>query len=297
MLSNLLFQIKGAIQNENIIIKAEKEEKLKVKGLENEIHTDTNKLIKGDKVLVELFNTHYINIVEKISGLAPNCIGNLENPNKDKSTVLDIINKYKDHPSVTKIKELGINKTSIEFPEATTEDINKIVTKLNANEAAGPNRIPIKVIKASTNLIDSHITYFINKDRKTNKCFKDAKTVLVRSTCKKDDRDQIKNYRPVSLLNGFSKVYERFLHDSLSKFTDQIFSKFISAYRKSYSSSHVLMRLMEDWKTSLDNKKLVGTVLREHTLCMQEGSRRVLQIFQKKFRSPGDHRPKYSIAQ
>ena len=78
---------------------------------------------------------------------------------------------------------------------------------------------------------------------------------------KKDDRDHIKNYRPVSLLNGFSKVYERFLHDSLSKFTDQIFSKFLSAYRKSYSSSHVLMRLVEDWKAPLDNKKLVGTVL------------------------------------
>ena len=46
-----------------------------------------------------------------------------------------------------------------------------------------------------------------------------------------------------------------------SKFIDQIFSKFKSAYRKSYSPSHVLMRLIEDWKTSLDNEKLLGTVL------------------------------------
>ena len=259
---------KGAISNENIIIKAQKEEKIKVKGLENEIHIDANELIKDDKILVELFNNHYINIVEKTSGLAPNCIGYPENPNLDKSTVLDIINKYKDHPSITKIKELGINKTSFEFPEATTEDINKIIRKLNPNKATGPDHIPIKVIKASGNIIDSHLTYIINKDRKTNKYSEDAKTALARPIYKKDDRDQIKNYRPVSLLNGFSKVYERFLHDSLSKFTDQIFSKFISAYRKSYSSSHVLMRLMEDWKTSLDNKKLVGTVLREHTLCM-----------------------------
>ena len=35
-------------------------------------------------------NNHYINIVEKTSGLAPNC--NPENPNLDKSTVHDIIN-------------------------------------------------------------------------------------------------------------------------------------------------------------------------------------------------------------
>ena len=62
---------KGAISNENIIIKAQKKEKIKIKGLENEIHIDAYELIKDDKILVELFNNDYINIVEKTSGLAP----------------------------------------------------------------------------------------------------------------------------------------------------------------------------------------------------------------------------------
>ena len=93
------------------------------------MHIDANELITDDKILVELFNNHYINIVEKTSGFAPNCTGNPENPNLDKSMVLDIINKYKDHPSITKIKKLDMNKTSFEFPEATMEDINKIIRK------------------------------------------------------------------------------------------------------------------------------------------------------------------------
>ena len=38
-------------------------------------------------------------------------------------------------------------------------------------------------------------------------------------------------------------------------------SKFISAYHKSYSTSHVLIRLLENWKKSLDEKKFVGAVL------------------------------------
>ena len=65
---------KGVISNENIIIKVQKEEKIKVKGLENEIHIDANELIKDTKILVELFNNHYINIVEKTFGLVPNQI-------------------------------------------------------------------------------------------------------------------------------------------------------------------------------------------------------------------------------
>ena len=65
------------------------------------------------------------------------------------------------------------------------EDINKIIRKLNPNKATGPDRIPIKVIKASANIIDSHLTYIINKDRKTNKYSEDAKTALVRPIYKK----------------------------------------------------------------------------------------------------------------
>ena len=161
-------QNKDPASNENIIIKAQNEEIIKAKDSKNELHIDANKLIKDDKILVELFYNHYINIVEKISGLAPNCIGNPENPRLDKSAVLDIINKYKDHPSITKIKDLSINKTAFEFPEGTTEDINKIAKKLNPNKATVLDRIPINVIKASANIIDSHLTYIINKDRKIN---------------------------------------------------------------------------------------------------------------------------------
>ena len=37
--------------------------------------------------------------------------------------------------------------------------------------------------------------------------------------------------------------------------------KFTSAYRKSYSTNHVLIHLIENWKKSLDEEKLVGAVL------------------------------------
>ena len=154
---------------------------------------------------------------------------------RQKSAGLDVINKCKDHPSITKIKDLAINKTSFEFSESTMEDINKIIRKLNPNKATGQDRIPIKVYRASAYIIDFHLTCIINKDRKTYKYSKDTKSALFRPIYKKDDRDQIRNYRPVSVLNHFSKVYERLLHDSLSKVTDKIFAKFISVYLKSYS--------------------------------------------------------------
>ena len=59
----------------------------------------------------------------------------------------------------------------------------------------------------------------------------------------------------------FSKIYERFLHENLTNYVNTFLSRFISAYRKSFSTNHVLIRLIENWKKSLDEKKFVGAVL------------------------------------
>ena len=72
--------------------------------------------------------------------------------------------------------------------------------------------------------------------------------------------EKIKNDRPVNLWHGFSKIYERLLDDSLSNFTDNMLSKFVSAYIKSYSSNHVLLKLIKEWKKSLDAENINRTV-------------------------------------
>ena len=83
----------------------------------------------------------------------------------------------------------------------------------------------------------------------------------MRPIYKKKSRHQVENYRPVSILNAFSKIYERYIHNSLIPFVDSFLSVFISAYRRTYSSNHVLIRLIENWKQSLDKNKFVRAVL------------------------------------
>ena len=172
------------------------------------------------------------------------------NPKLDEKTIREIIENYRNHPSIIKIKEIVKEKPIFDFPESTTEDINKIIKSLNPNKATGPDHI-----KAAANVIDCHLAHIINKDLKEN-----SKT-LVRPFCKKDDRGEIKNYRSVNLLKWFFQNLWRFLHDNLSSFTDKILSKFVSAYRKFYSTNHVLLKLIEEWKKSLDDKSIIGAVL------------------------------------
>ena len=70
-----------------------------------------------------------------------------------------------------------------------------------------------------------------------------------------------RNYRPVSVLNTFSKIFEKILNEQFSPFLDKALSIFIAAYRTAYSTQHVLIKLVEEWKSKLDNNFIVGSVL------------------------------------
>ena len=61
------------------------------------------------------------------------------------------------------------------------------------------------------------------------------------------DKYSVTNFRPVNVLNTFSKIYEKIVKDFLMSKIEHHFSLFISAYRKSFSTEHVLIRLLEDW--------------------------------------------------
>ena len=63
----------------------------------------------------------------------------------------------------------------------------------------------------------------------------EAKVATVRPIYKNKSRDKIQNYRPVSILSCFSKVYEKFF---LEKF-----------------------KLIGNWKQALNEKFIIGTVL------------------------------------
>ena len=89
-----------------------------------------------------------------------------------------------------------------------------------------------------------------------------AKVALIRQIFKgKGARTEIKDYRPVSILNCFPKVYERFIHENLMSSVTNFLSDFVSAYRKGYITNHVLLRLIENCKAALDSNLFAGAVL------------------------------------
>ena len=155
---------------------------------------------------MELFNEHYINIVEESSGKKPLSLGNSSDASQDEMTVKEIISVYSNHPSTRKIKNLCVPENTFDLPYASTSDINKIIKSLNVNKDKGPDGISAKFVKSFANVIDCHLANIFNNDISSKKYSEHAKIATIRPIFKKDDRTNIKDYRPLSLLNIFSKI-------------------------------------------------------------------------------------------
>ena len=102
----------------------------------------------------------------------------------------------------------------------------------------------------------------INNSFKYNIFLSNAKVTCVKPLDKKtEDKHCISNFRPVSILNTFSNIYEKFAQNLLVSNIEEFLSPFLAAYRKSYSTQYVLIRMVEEWKQNLDNNFIVGAVL------------------------------------
>ena len=153
-------------------------------------------------------------------------------------------------------------KKEFKIKEARVEQVNKILRNINPRKATGPDEIPPKIVKMSANIIDSHLTNIINSNLKRNAFYDSAKVASIRPIFKgKGERTEIKNYMSVSILNYFSKIYKRFIHENLMSSATNFLSDFISAYRKGYITNRVLLRLIEYWKAALDSNLFTGAVL------------------------------------
>ena len=132
---------------------------------------------------------------------------------------------------------------------------------MDISKGAGYDTLPPKIIKLAAPIIVTPLTKIINLSISVSKYPDMMKEDCITPVFKKDDRLRKENYRPISILNTFSKVFERYILEQLTPFFNVTMSHFLSAYRKKFSCQNVLLRLIGQWRQHLDSNKVVGAVL------------------------------------
>ena len=78
---------------------------------------------------------------------------------------------------------------------------------------------------------------------------------------KNESRNRKTIYRLVSILPIVPKIFEKIMSNKLSTYFEKNYSKFQCGFRKSFSTQHCLLLMLEKWKHAGDNKKVFGALL------------------------------------
>ena len=110
--------------------------------------------------------------------------------------------------------------------------------------------------------ITAPIASLINKSIETGIFPDDLKIASVIPIHKGGGKDDVNNYRPISILPTLSKIFERYIVTELQLFLHKtnVIHNTQSGFRRNHSCHTALTRLIDSWLKDLDNGKYVGAV-------------------------------------
>ena len=142
-----------------------------------------------------------------------------------------------------------------DYGVTTPEEVTKIVLKSNDKYCA-VDLMPTWLLKYNIDIFAPSIARVINKSLTSGEVPKPFKFALVSPGVKRFDMDseEHSSYRPVSNLPVLAKITEKIVYSRLEHHlaTNTLLAKHQSAYRTSYSTETLLLRMSNDILISLD---------------------------------------------
>ena len=184
--------------------------------------------------MANIFNNYFVNVGSQIDKTIP----------RTKKSPIDYLEN--------RIPE------SIFLAPVTPEEIEIIIHSLNVKKAIGPYSIPVFLLKILSRLISQPFSDIVNQSFEVGIFPNKLKVGKVNALYKKESSDNPSNYRPISILSVFSKIFEKLMHKRLYQLLDsfKILYPLQFGFQEKHSTSHALLCLTETIKHSIDNGRI-----------------------------------------
>ena len=189
------------------------------------------KVIKNPQDIAQAFNQYFVNIAQNIDKEIP----------RTRKCPLDY---------------LGARTAESFFISPTdSSEIDSIISQLHKGKSVGPYSIPINLLKRLSPNIASSLASLINESFSTGIFPDKVKVANVIALHKKGATDNHSNYRPMSLLSIFSKIFEKLMHKRFYRFLEanEILRPLQFGFRKKHSTLHTLISMTEHIKNTIDS--------------------------------------------
>ena len=198
--------------------------------------------------MADCFNEFYTNV-------AGNLVNNLPPSKGLLNTDSDVFKNF--------YKEKGVEPNCFTLSPVTSDYVYKELCKLNPTKSTGLDGIPARFLRDGAIAIKDHLAHIINLSISSSSVPKDFKSARVKPLFKKNERSEVGNYRPVSILSVASKILERAVYVQLESYLreNDILYSFQSGFRGSFSTDTCLTHLTDHVHNQTSCGNFTGMVL------------------------------------
>lgn len=221
----------------NIIIKTKKS---KDKNLINSIlNSETGKVLNEPNEITETFNKFFTNI-SMSSG-------------KNDQDCNDFIDRsFLDYKRSEKIKS-----SSFSFSKTNSAEIVNAINRLDIGSSCGNTLIPVSVIKHCALILAPILASIFNSCVETSIFPDELKHALGHPLFKKGDPMMCDNYRGISVLSPFTKIFESILSSQINHYfsINNLFSTTQHGFRANHSCETALQTVIESLRENISKNK------------------------------------------
>ena len=153
----------------------------------------------------------------------------------------------------------------IEFdiPPVSASFIHQQLQNLKVNKATGVDDINAKYLKLSTSVIAQPLATILNLTITSGIYPVDLKKGKGHAYFQKSEKQDINNYRSISVLPVITGIFERHISTCLINFLDahKLIYEQQSGFRCHHSCQTSLTKMVANWFTAMNNNEIVDTVL------------------------------------
>lgn len=148
-----------------------------------------------------------------------------------------------------------------------TQEIHEIVAGLESKNSSGLDEIPISVVKKIISFIAEPIAYIVNHCLQRGifpDSLKEAKVIPV---FKKGSKEELSNYRPISLLPAISKIFEKIIYKRLYSYIKKfhILTNTQYGFLPNSSTEHAIYNALSFISDCIDKKEKVAGIFFDFT--------------------------------
>ena len=142
--------------------------------------------------------------------------------------------------------------------ETETLEISKSLPKIKATVFKD---ISMRIIKDAAHVYSHRLTIIFNNCIKNSKFPDILKYADITPVFKKGDTTDKSNYRPISTLSNFSKIFEKLIYSQVNSYMEPKLSKYLVGFRRNHNTQHALLRMIESWRALQNKGQKVGAII------------------------------------